>query len=327
MHVHIQNHTASDVPVVTADDWESVKANIAAPTTVTFGSLPEHFRAVAGEVEVLVVHPKAMAGLLPLNAPHLRIVACTWAGLEMLAPFNWLPDGVALLNSSGAHARKGSEYVLMALLLLVNHMPELLAAQEQRRWSRVHGTSLRGRRLTVLGLGAIGGASATLARTLGMKVTGVRRTPSPHPDCEAVVGVRDLDAILPDSDYLVIALPSSSATANLIDRRRLSLLPRHAGIINVGRGAVLDEEALCDRLDAQLLAGAVLDVFQNEPVPPNHRLWTTRNLIITPHVSSDDLENVSRLTVETLAANLNAFATGRPMPNVFDPVSGTRVRT
>jgi glyoxylate/hydroxypyruvate reductase A len=327
VRIQIQNHATDEYLPFTPQQWEVARRRLAGPSEVTFGSQPQDFRAVAGDIEVLLVAPPALRDLLPLEAPRLKIISLTWAGIEMLAPYDWLPPGVTLLNNSGVHAAKGSEYVLMALLMLANQLPALMDAQHEKRWARICGVTLAGRRLTMLGLGAIGGASASLAKRAGMRVTGVRSAAGTHPDCDRVIGTEDLDSVLPDSDYLVIALPLTPRTQNLLDRRRLSLLPTHAGVVNVGRGPVLDEQALCDLLDANRLAGAVLDVFHTEPVASDHRLWTTRNLIVTPHVSADDLQTYNALTLEIFVENLNAFAAGRPMPNAFDTARGTRVRT
>jgi glyoxylate/hydroxypyruvate reductase A len=327
VRIHIQNDSTHDWPPITRRQWDLAGSRLAVQSEVTFGSRPEDFRAVVCDVEALLISPRALRDLLPLNAPHLKIISCTWAGLEGLAPYEWLPPDTILLNSSGVHAAKCSQYVLMALLMLANQIPALINAQHQRRWERLYGTKLEGRRLTMLGLGAIGGASASLARRLGMRVTGMRTSARSHPDCDRVVTIDELDSVLPETDYLALALPLSKTTANLVDRRRLAMLPSHAGVVNVGRGAVLDEEALCDLLDADRLAAAVLDVFHAEPVPSNHRLWTTRHLIMTPHVSSDDPQTDNVLTLQVFVDNLNAHAAGLPLPNAFDTARGTRVRT
>ena len=327
MRIHIQNDSTGDWPPITPAHWDVVRPRLTVESEVTFGSRPGDFRAVARDIEVLLISASALRDLLPLDTPLLKIIFCTWAGLEDLAPYEWLPPGTILLNGSGVHAVKCSQYVLMALLMLANQLPALVNAQQEQRWERLYGMTLEGRRLTILGLGAIGGASASLARRLGMRVTGMRTTARSHPDCERVVTIDQLDSVLPETDYLALALPLTKATENLVDRRRLAMLPRHAGVVNVGRGTVLDEEALCDLLDADRLAAAVLDVFHAEPVPSNHRLWTTRHLIMTPHVSADDLQTNNALTLRIFADNLNARAAGLPMPNAFDTSRGTRVRT
>ena len=133
-----------------------------------------------------------------------------------------------------------------------------------------------------------------------------------------------LDEVLADSEYLLLALPGGPATSRLIDRRRLMLLPRGAGIVNIGRGTVIDQDALCDLLDAGVLGGAVLDVFDREPLAPASRVWRTRGLLVTPHISGDDHATYLADTVRILAQNLAACEAGEPMPNRIDPTTGLR---
>lgn len=326
MQIHVHNRAADAAAPITLADWQRASHRLDAACELSVGSDPAAFHARAAQVEVLVASPRGLRELLPLAAPRLRVVFVTWAGLDALAPFDWLPPGVVLLNNSGAHALKAAEYVVMAMLMMVNGMPALARAQAAGRWTPAVGRTLAGRHVVVVGLGAIGGAAATLARQLGMRVTGVRATPRPHPACEAVVGVDALDALLPRADYLALALPRSAATEHLLDRRRLSLLPAHAGLVNVGRGQTVDQAALLDLLDAGRLAAAVLDVFESEPLPPGHRAWTTPNLVVTPHMSADDPDTVTDATLAILVDNLNALRRGEPLPNQFDVVRGTRVR-
>ena len=131
-----------------------------------------------------------------------------------------------------------------------------------------------------------------------------------------------LDRVLPATEFLVLACPLTEATRGLMDRRRLGLLPRGAGLVNIGRGALVDQDALCDLLDGGHLSGAVLDVFTPEPIPPGHRLWTTRNLIISPHTSADDPATYNPRSLDMFFDNLRAWREGRRMPNLFDPARG-----
>jgi phosphoglycerate dehydrogenase-like enzyme len=213
----------------------------------------------------------------------------------------------------------------MAMLMMKNSMPSLARAQAAGQWVPAVGRTLAGCHVVVLGLGAIGGATAALARKVGMRVTGVRASPRPHPDCDAVVGPDALDDMLPSADFVALALPHAPSSERLLNRDRLRRLPSHAGIVNVGRGRTLDETALYDMLDAGKLGGAVLDVFEHEPLPPGHRAWTTPNLVVTPHMSADDPDTVNAATLGVLAANLNAWWRHEPLPNEFDIERGSRL--
>jgi glyoxylate/hydroxypyruvate reductase len=155
-----------------------------------------------------------------------------------------------------------------------------------------------------------------------MRVTGVRATSQPHPHCAEVVGTAELDRVLPRTEFLVLACPLTEATRGLMDRRRLGLLPRGAGVVNIGRGALVDQDALCDLLDEGHVSGAVLDVFTPEPIPAGHRLWSTRNLIISPHTAADDPNTYNPCSLDLFFANLRAWREGKPMPNLFDTTRG-----
>jgi glyoxylate/hydroxypyruvate reductase A len=150
----------------------------------------------------------------------------------------------------------------------------------------------------------------------------VRTRAAPHPDFADIVAVADLDRVLARSEFLVLACPLTPATRGLLDRRRLGLLPAGAGVVNIGRGALLDGEALCDRLDDGSLSGAVLDVFDPEPLPPGHRMWRTPNLTITPHMSCDDPASYNDRSLAILLANLAALRAGKAAPNRVDPSRG-----
>ena len=175
---------------------------------------------------------------------------------------------------------------------------------------------------TIVGLGTLGGAVARHAARFGMNVTGVRANPAPHPDCARVIGTDGLDDALASTRFLVLACPLTAATRGLIDRRRLGLLPPGAGVVNIGRGELIDQDALCDALDGGLLSGAVLDVFDPEPIPPGHRLWTTPNLVISPHTAADDPATYNPISLDLFLTNLRAWRDGTPLPNRFDIARG-----
>jgi phosphoglycerate dehydrogenase-like enzyme len=198
----------------------------------------------------------------------------------------------------------------------------MLTHQRAGRWRKLWGAVVAGRTVTVVGLGTLGGAVAEQAARFGMVVTGVRANPAPHPACVRVLGTDALDSVLPATEFLVLACPLTAATRGLIDRRRLGLLPRDAGVVNIGRGELLDQDALCDRLDDGHLSGAVLDVFTPEPIPDGHRLWTTPNLVISPHTAADDPATYNPRSLDIFLDNLRAWRDGRPLPNRFDIARG-----
>lgn len=325
MRIHVQNLSDDPGFVITPAQWAAAAArapDVSTGHAVTFGETPEEFQAAIQHAEALVAQTGAVRRLFPADAPRLRLIFCTAAGLDALAPYDSLPPGAQLLNNRGTHAAKAGEYGIMALLMLATGMPGFATAQRAGLWAPRPGFVLAGRRVTVVGLGTLGSAVAAQAARFGMDVTGVRTRAEPHPACARVVTLDALDASLPDTEFLVLALPLTDMTRGLLDRRRIGLLPLGGGVVNIGRGALLDQDALCDALDEGHLSGAILDVFVPEPAPPDHRLWTTRNLVMTPHVSADDPDTYIPLSLDIFFRNLRAYRDGTELPNRFDTVRG-----
>ncbi len=323
MRIHVHTGTGREQPI-TPGLWAEAAGR--APDTgdghaVSFGATTEALAEALADCE-MVVFTNHLPRPLPAPAPRLRYLFCTFAGIDGLMPLDWLPAGVGLLNNRGTHTDKAGEFAIMSLLMLASHMPGFVADQRAQRWTRQHSTVLAGRRLTVVGLGSLGGEAARRAAQFGLRVTGVRAHPAPHPSCERVVGTDALDAVLPDTEFLLLACPLTAATRDLLDARRIALLPPGAFVVNIGRGALLAQDALCDALEDGRLGGAVLDVFTPEPVPPGHRLWTTRNLLMTPHVSCDDGASYLPRSLDILMQNLRAIRDHRTPPNLVDPSHG-----
>ncbi|WP_158744169.1 D-2-hydroxyacid dehydrogenase [Acidisphaera sp. L21] len=322
MRIHIQNHADNIGEPLTMTHWEEAVARAGArPHEVTVGHTMEDYTAAMQHAEALVTGTRGTRALFPVDAPKLKMVFCTSAGLDIV-PFDKIQPGVQVMNNSGTHGPKAGEYGIMAILMLANGMPKLATAQQAGKWRRVTGSVLAGRTVTVLGLGSLGGGVAERASQFGLRVIGVRTKAEPHPFCERVVATADLDSVLPETEFLVITLPLTKNTQNIIDRRRLALLPNYAGVVNIGRGPLLDQDALCDMLEAGTLSGAVLDVFVPEPIPDGHRLWTTPNLVITPHVSCDDPITYNSRSFDIFLENVAAFEAGLPLPNHFLPERG-----
>ena len=322
MRIHIQNSPPGTPHPITEEQWFAAATRAGVVHDVSIGDTPSDFSSGMSEAEALIVATTALRPLLPLRANNLRIIYCLSAGLDLLAPFEWLPPGVALLNNSGTHSIKGGEYVLMAMLMLANRMPKFIADQQARVWSQECGFSLFGQRLTILGLGALGSTVAAHGAALGMVVTGVRTRSEPHPHCHKVLAIDALDMILPETDMLVLTLPLTMATRHIMNRRRLELLPKTAGLINIGRGGLLDQKATCELLRNDSLGGAVLDVFEHEPIPAGDLLWTTPNLIITPHMAAGDPARQNAISLDIFLQNVALYQEGGTMPNLFDITTG-----
>jgi len=321
MRIHLQNPRGTPLFDFSLAMWDaaSVRAGeIGRGHAVSLGVTPADFVAGMRDAEALVIDASVIKALFPCEAPRLRLIFLTNAGLDGLAPFTWLPPGVVLMNNRGTHAVKSGEFAIMSILMLANRIPAMMTNQRAGAWNKLWGSALAARSVTILGLGTLGGATAEHAARFGMRVIGVRANPAPHPFCQRVVGTDALDEVLPETECLVLACPLTAATRGLIDRRRLSLLPPGAGVVNIGRGRLLDQDALCDLLDVGHLSGAVLDVFTPEPIPSGHRLWSTPNLIISPHTAADDPATYNPRSLDIFFDNLRAWRDGKPLPNRFD---------
>ena len=174
----------------------------------------------------------------------------------------------------------------------------------------------------MIGTGSLGGSAAKKVQALGVHVIGVNRSGRPIDGCDEVVSTDKLDDVLPRADYILAATPDTPQTRGLLDRRRLDLLKPGAGIINIGREAIMDYDALCDKLENGDLAGAILDVFDPEPIAADSRLWHTRNLIITPHISADDGDAYVSMTLTLFFENMKLFLADKPLLNPVQPKLG-----
>jgi phosphoglycerate dehydrogenase-like enzyme len=259
---------------------------------------------------------------LKAHARKLRWFHSTSAGVENLAPYDWLSPGATLTNSRGIHGPKSGEFGLMAMLMLNDNMPAHIDNQRRRYWSRVYSTPIAGKTAVIFGYGNMGRAVGVKARALDMRVIGVRRDPAADPLAERVVSPRELHAVLPQADFLVVAAPLTAETRGAIGAREIALLKPGAGVVNIGRAAIMDYDALVAALRAERLAGAVLDVFDPEPLPEESPIWDVPRLVVVPHVSSDDQTKYIDLALDVFFKNLASYLASRSMPTKVDTARG-----
>lgn len=277
----------------------------------------DNFQSSVARADILLTWNLPTEGLAG-RAPRLRWIHCIGAGVEHLLPLDWLPANVELTNNKGVHSDKAGEYGLMAALMLHNHVPAIVTNQRNEVYDSLYSTPIAGRTVVVVGTGSLGGAVIRKLAPLGPNLVGVNRRGGDVAGCSRVVPTGEIDAVLPDADILYLAMPDTPETNGLIDRRRLDMLKPTCGVVNIGRQSAMDYDALCDKLEAGELAGAVLDVFTPEPIEKGSRLWSTPNLIVTPHVSADDGDNYVPLTLNLFFRNLQRFVDGTELLNRVD---------
>ena len=261
------------------------------------------------------------------HAPSLRWVHSAAAGVERLLTPAARARGLAITNARGVFSRPIAEYVLLMMLAVSRRLPQLLELQAERTWQPLAGRELRAVTLGIVGFGSIGRAVAELAAPFGPRVIAMRRDPSPRPgepELPAGVDLRGPEAfgdLLAVSDFIVLALPLTVETEDLVDDRALALMKRTAWLINVARGRLIVERALLRALAEGQLGGAVLDAFRDEPLPATSPFYDLPNVILTPHTSWSSGRVLDR-SVELFAENLRRFAAGEPLLNRVDARAG-----
>jgi phosphoglycerate dehydrogenase-like enzyme len=264
-------------------------------------------------------HHKVLAA-----APNLRWQQTPSAGVNHILTPVFLQRDIILTNGAGTFAVPIAEFVLTYILYHAKCLDKIQALQAQHAWQRSIDLPLRevqGATLLIIGAGSIGQAIAQRANAFGMRVWGSRRTPKPLPGFEKVVGADEWRSLLPEADYVVLATPLTPETKGIINADTLRLMRPNAYLINIARGAVVDEPALITALREGWIAGAGLDTFCTEPLPSDSPFWSLPNVFVTPHCSG----MTPRITERTIALfldNLSRYRAGFCLRNVVDKTAG-----
>ena len=281
----------------------------------------DNFKTSIANSDVLVAWNFPTTNLRKI-APNLKWIHCVSAGVEHLLPMDWMFDGLVLTNSSGAHAKKAGEYGLMSILMLQNHMTKIITNQKNKDFLSLFSNPVVGKTVVLVGTGNLGSSMAKLVAPLGANIIGVNKRGKMAEGCSKVISIDKIDTVLPDADFLYLAVPETPDTKNLISKERLNMLKPTCGIVNIGRQSVMDYDVLCKKLSSNEIAGAILDVFTYEPIEKKSKLWDTPNLVITPHVSSDDHGNYVNLVLDIFIENLKLFIENKELPNKVDKKLG-----
>lgn len=261
------------------------------------------------------------------GSPALEWLQTNSAGVEPYIQPGVLAGDTLLTNATGAYGLAIAEHMLGMLLELFKKLELYRDAQKSGAWqSQGAVKAVYGSTVLVLGMGDIGGEFAARCKALGAKVIGVRRSPRPCPEyADEVHLLEDLDSLLPQADVAAITLPGTDATRGLMSRERLAKMKEGAVLLNVGRGFIVDTEALCDALERGHLSGAGVDVTDPEPLPPTHRLWNIPTAVVTPHISGFyHLRETHERIVGIFLENLRHFQAGEPLRNLVDFATGYR---
>ena len=261
---------------------------------------------------------------MPQSAVSLRWIQATSAGIGGFMQRTGLDrSGLAVTTAAGIHAGPLAEFALTGALHFIKGVPELRRRQQARHWERYTTRQLAGQRALVVGLGGIGRRVAQSFAALGVEVWGLGRDGGDYqvPALSRVIGRSDLDEALPQINVLVLACPLTAQTEGMIGAVQIGLLKPDAVVVNIARGQLVDQAALTVALRDGRIAGACLDVFAVEPLPPDDPLWGLDNVIVSPHSASTVASENAALT-DLFIDNLDRFSAGAPLRNLYDPVRG-----
>ncbi|HEX8926261.1 MAG TPA: D-2-hydroxyacid dehydrogenase [Terriglobales bacterium] len=298
-------------------------AGLNAVNVASFEEMP----AALADADVLVTYSLREGQLA--QARKLRWIHSTMAGVGPVLTPEVVSRDIVVTNASEVHGGAVAEHAFALLLALAKQLNRARDMQHEHHWGLdallADGPVPRtvvGATLVLIGLGAIGRRVAAMAKAFEMRVIGVRQDPARGmANTDRVVGFDQIDEVLPEADFVALAAPVTEITRHMMNADRLALLKPSAYLINVARGALVDEAALSDALREKRIAGAALDVFTEEPLPENSELWRLRNVIITPHSAGLNAK-LWDLQYEVLAENLRRFRAGEPLLNVVNKVRG-----
>jgi len=292
---------------------------------VTISDQLPTLQAAAPQTDIILIphDSRLLEAILPM-ATRLRWMHSLSAGVEAVLFPELVANPVVLTNSRGVFKRPLAEFVITAALYFAKDLPRMLRNQKARVYERYDVDELHGKTMGIIGYGATGRACAQLARPFGMTLFGLRRRPElsqGDPLLDRVFGTDGLLEMLALADYVVLAAPSTQATRKLIGEPELKAMKPQAVLINVGRGASVDEAALTRALEENRIRGAALDVFETEPLPADHAFYGLKNLLLSPH-SADHTPGWEGLSLKFFLENLERFMQGLPLQNIVDKNAG-----
>jgi phosphoglycerate dehydrogenase-like enzyme len=262
----------------------------------------------------------APPGLLPAM-PKLRWAQSMTAGVEGWIALPDLPANLTLTCARGTHRESMPENIIGAIFYVAKPYAAAVENQKHAKWAHTVAQPLTGKTLGILGLGAIAQDVARLAAALGMRVIGTRRRPEPMAHVAEVLPAERTPEVLAQSDFLLLLLPATAETDNFINAERLGMMKPGAWLLNFGRGHLIKDSDLIAATKAKKIAGAMLDVFRQEPLPADHPFWTTEGIIVLPHIGGPHPQR-DKIVARLFADNLGRFLDGKPLKEVVDRKAG-----
>lgn len=311
---------------------ERVRLPVESTSIATFG--PEHtelesavfesqlprvasVQSADGVIVTFGADPQVLARELE-TAPSVKWVQLPTAGIELFEESLKLRPDIVWTSAKGAYAEPVAEHALTLTLALLRNLPERVSAKS---WGRASGTSLHGLNVVVVGAGGVALEIVRLVKMFRTTTTVVRRLEQNAAGADATIRLDDLRSVLPHADVIILAAALTESTRGMISTRELRLMKSSAIMVNIGRGALIDTDALVDALHQREIRGAALDVTSPEPLPDDHPLWNETSCLITPH-TADTFEMIVPLYRERIRSNLACFSTGNQVDGIVDTVAG-----
>lgn len=306
--------------------WLKPLERLSADVHLTITNDEAEVRAAAPRADAILngtFTPKLLSIAVPLAA-NARWLHSLWTGVDNVMSPEVQASPVPFTNGRGVFRVSLAEWTIGAMLHFSYQMRRMIRQQEAGTWEIFTTEELYGRTLGVVGYGEIGRAAAERARAFGMKVLALRRRPelfSGDPLVDQTFDHAHINDLIAASDYVMVAAPLTPETRGLVGAAQIAAMKPNAVIINVGRGAVIDEPALIAALEAGKIRGAALDVFTVEPLPAGHAFYRLKNVLLSPH-TADHVQDFVHLAVECFLDNMKLFQAGQPLQNIVDKRAG-----
>jgi len=279
-----------------------------------------------GEADIVVASGMWKNDLIP-HASKLKFIQSISSGMDQYSKEQLGAKKVRLASAAGVNAKAVAEHAIALILAIFRRLPEARDNQHKKMWRGMIGDlaqredELGGKTLLVVGMGRIGSHLAMLGKAFGMKVIGIQRRPETIANVDEVLPAERTDEVLAKSDFLLLLLPATPATDNFINAGRLAKMKPTAWLLNFGRGHLIKDDDLIAAVKAKKIAGALLDVFRQEPLPSEHPFWTTDGIIVLPHIGGPHPQR-DRFVARLFVDNLGRFLDGAPLKEVVDRSAG-----
>lgn len=271
----------------------------------------EEAKAAVADADILMAFGANLKADFFEKSPRLKWVHALGTGMDGIVDSKFIRKDVLVTSTRGIHGEPMSEAAIMFMLTMARNFRRTLEQQEQQVWQRFFPQLLHGKKVGILGVGLIAESLAPRCKALGMTVIGISRSTRQPPGFDLIRPRDDLAAAVADLDFLVLLVPYEQETHHIVDERVLAAMKPTAFLINIARGGVIDEPALIRALEEEKIAGAALDAYENEPLPKGHPMWTTKNTIVSPHMTGT-WDGYAAACFKQFSHNYDCFVAGQP---------------